>query len=355
MSVHFVKGTDPILRAEEVGALVMRLLGGEDRSLALEEFTILADGKGADEDDADEDGDIAGSPFATALNAAQTPPMMTTKRVVVVHDAGNLAPAELTALETYVADPTPTTELVLVAGGTARKASATMTALEKLARSTGDVVGPASEKPSEVLQRELEAAGLSMTTRAAQLLVKHVGDDAGLIPGLVDTLAAVHGSGAELDAADVEPYLGEAGAIPMWDLTNAIERGDVAESLAVVQRLLTTTSPSQPKAPHALEVMGFLHGHYRRLLRLDDPEIRGNEAAAAALGGRMSPRAAGYRLRQARALGTDGLRQAFDHLSTADLDLKGERAIPADAVMAVLVARLAALTNRTAAGRSRRG
>jgi DNA polymerase III subunit delta len=172
------------------------------------------------------------------------------------------------------------------------------------------------------------------------------------VPGIVDMLAAVHGPGAELDIEEVEPYLAGAGAVPMWDLTNAIEKGDVPGALAVVQRLLTVTSPSHPKPMHPLEVMGFLHGHYRRLLRLDDPEIRGNDDAAAALGGRMNPRAAGFRLRQARALGTDGLRQAFDHLGRADLDLKGERAIPGDVVMSVLVARLAALTTRAAARRT---
>ena len=87
----------------------------------------------------------------------------------------------------------------------------------------------------------------------------------------------------------------------------------------------------------------MLHGHYRRLLQLDDPAVRTNEDAAAALGGRGNPRAAGFRLRQARALGTDGLRRAFDLLAHADLDLKGARAIPEDAVVELLVARLAAL------------
>ena len=68
-----------------------------------------------------------------------------------------------------------------------------------------------------------------------------------------------------------------------------------------------------------------------------------------ALGGRTSPGAAGFRLRQARALGTDGLRQAFDHLARADLDLKGERAIPGDVVLEILVARLANLSARSGA------
>lgn len=355
MTVHYVKGADPILRDDSLSALVEELLDGEDRSFALEDFTIPADGRGGsddDDDDGDDDREITGTPFGSALNAARTPPMMTAKRVVVVHDVGNLGKPEVKALEAYLADPVETTELVLVAGGTARGASTTTTALEKLAKASGEVVGTASEKPVDVLARELDAVQLVMRPPAAKVLIAHVGEDAGLVPGIVDMLAAVHGPGAELDIEEVEPYLAGAGAVPMWDLTNAIEKGDVPGALAVVDRLLTVTSPSHPKPMHPLEVMGFLHGHYRRLLRLDDPEIRGNDDAAAALGGRMNPRAAGFRLRQARALGTDGLRQAFDHLGRADLDLKGERAIPGDVVMSVLVARLAALTSRAAARRT---
>jgi DNA polymerase III delta subunit len=114
--------------------------------------------------------------------------------------------------------------------------------------------------------------------------------------------------------------------------------------------MLTVTSPMQPKPMHSLQVLGLLHSQYRKLLALDDPAVRSAEDAAAALGGRTSPNAARFRLRQARALGTDGLRQAFDHLARADLDIKGERAIPEDAVLELLVTRLAELSGRSGGG-----
>jgi DNA polymerase-3 subunit delta len=96
---------------------------------------------------------------------------------------------------------------------------------------------------------------------------------------------------------------------------------------------------------HPLQITALLHGHYRRLLRLDDPTVQTSQDAATALGGRTNPRSAGFRLRQARALGSEGLRRAFDLLAQADLDLKGARAIPEDVVVELLVARLAALTS----------
>ena len=56
-------------------------------------------------------------------------------------------------------------------------------------------------------------------------------------------------------------------------------------------------------------------------------------------------------MEQARALGTEGIRQAFDHLYQADLDIKGARGIPPDAVMDVLVVRLARLAASSNRGR----
>ena len=104
---------------------------------------------------------------------------------------------------------------------------------------------------------------------------------------------------------------------------------------------------------HPLQIMGMITNYYRRVMRVDDPGIRTNEDAAAAIGGRTSPWQAGHALDAARALGTDGIREAFDALARADLDLKGARGIPQDAVMEVLVVRLARLSERKGVGARR--
>jgi DNA polymerase-3 subunit delta len=347
MSVHLVKGSDPILRDEALDGVVRELLGGEERMLALEEFTIP--GKQASEGEAG-GSEAREAAVRAALNAARTLPFMTAVRVVVVREVGHLTKEEAAPLVEYLADPSPSTELVFVAGG-----GTTPKSLEDAVKKSGIVLGPEAEKPSDVLARQVAATGVRVQSDAAKRILDHVGADAGLLPGLVETLAAVYGEGAELGVDEVVPYLGDVGRVPTWDLTNAIEHGDVAEALAVLRRLLRVTSPTQPKAMHPLQVMAVLHNHFRRLARLDDPRIVTNEDAAAALGGRTSPGAASHRLRQARTLGTEGLRRAFDHLASADLDLKGARAIPPEVVMEVLVARLAALGSPGGRRPSRRG
>jgi len=333
VSVHLVTGVDPVLRDRVVADLVTELLDGEDRSLVVEEFSVP--GRGDGDEPAGEGRDVVGD----LLTAASSPPFMTARRIVVVHEIGNLRGADVTELSRYLDDPLETTELVLVAGATK-----TADALERRVKAIGVVTAPAAERSSDVLAAELDATDLSLSPAAIDTVRGQVGEDAGLLPALVATLRGVYGPGARLDVDEVTPYLGEAGTVPMWDLTNAIEKGDAAGALATAHRLLTVTSPRQPRPMHPLQLLGMLHGHYRRLLTLDDPAIRNSQDAAAALGGRANPRSAGFRLRQARALGSGGLRRAFDLLAQADIDLKGARAIPQDVVVELLVARLAALT-----------
>lgn len=337
MTIHLVTGTDPVLRDQAVAGLVDELLDGAERSFAVEEFTVPGRGDGDETLEGRED------VVAAIVHAAASPPFMSERRIVVVRDVGNLRAADLPELLATVDDPLPTTELVLVVGG-----GKTPDALDKRVRAVGTVSGPTSERSGDVLAAELAAANLKLSSDAVDAVRAHVGEDAGLIPALVETLRSAHGAGAALDVDDVTPYLGDAGTVPNWELTNAIERGDVPGALVTVRRLLTVTSPRQPRPLHPLQIMASLHGYYRRLLRLDDPGIHSGEDAAAAIGGRTNPRSAAIRLRTARALGTDGLRRAFDLLGQADLDLKGARALPEDAVVELLAARLAALA---AAGR----
>ena len=106
---------------------------------------------------------------------------------------------------------------------------------------------------------------------------------------------------------------------------------------------------------HPLQVLSTLLGYYRRLLRLDDVSVQTAADAVAALGGRIKEFPARKALDATRALGTDGIRQAFDVLHQADLDLKGARGIPADAVIEVLVVRLARLSRASGSRAGGRG
>ncbi len=351
MTTILVQGADPVFRDREVQRVVDELLGGEDRSFALDDHTFAARRRaGADttNDAGDDDGPASeGSTelpaFAALVTALQSPPFMTAARVVVVRDVANATSEQAQWLAAWMADPLDGVHLVLVAGGGGRVPAA----LDKAVKAHAQVVGTAVEQTADVLQRELHDARLKLAPAASKQIAAHLGDDAGRVPELVELLHATYGDDASLSLDEVEQYLGEVGTAGRFDLTNAIDRGDVGGALEALHRMLTASSSVQTKPLHPMQIMASLVFNYQRLLRLDDPSIVTKEQAASALG-MKSAGGARFPLEAAKRLGSNGLREAVRLLAQAELDLRGASGLDDRTVMDVLVARLAALSRRTA-------
>lgn len=329
--VYLVSGDDAVFRAQAARELVARLLGADDPSLAVEEFDL-----GARVDEGDE---ATGETVARALGAAVTPPFGTERRIVVLREAGLLGATDAEALARYLADPLSSTVLVLVAGG-GRIPAALVKAFKAAG---GEEIKPRAEKTGDALGVQLKSSGISLTPEATRRVSEWLGEDAGRVPALLDVLRAAFGEGARLGSEDVEPYLAESGRVAPYHLTGAIDRGDAGTALEVLHRLRGAGGM------HPLQVMVLLHRHYQRLLRLDDPGIVGESEAVTALGGKVKPYPAGLALRQSRLLGRAGIGAAYDLLAKADLDLRGATAAPEDAVLEILVARLAGISRRAGA------
>lgn len=366
--VHLVKGDDPILRADVAHRIVEELLAGEDRSLAVDDLELASrvrrgagDDATLDDDDRDRDaepGSIDQPVFRRVMTALQSPPFMTSRRIVVVRNVADATADQAALLAEYVLAPADGTYLVMVQHGGRIPA-----VLEKALKGSkvpvhlpeAEVAAKGSRSTSVIeaeLHRRLEEAGVKLHTDARARVVEHLGDDAARVGELVEVLGTRFVRGSTIQVDEVEPYLGAVGAVDKrWELTSAIDEGDAPRALDVLHRLMYATSAKQPRVVHPMQLMATLHAHYAQLLRLDAPDIATKEDAAAVLGG--SPWAAKFRLDAARRLGTSGLREAFTILAQADLDLRGVRAIPDDTVMPVLVARLSALARRSGRVRSR--
>ena len=341
---YLVKGSDPLLRGRVVDQLLAELLADDDRTLAVEEFTVPPARRSGGDGESDVDGagsansavDAVGAEGREAVvgavvNAASSPPFMTARRIVVFREVGALLAGDVGPLVQYLDAPLDTSVVVFVSGG-----GALPPALAKKLKDVGAPErSPDSEQTEKVLTLAIKEADFSLTPAAKDLVKEHLGEDAGRVESLVEILHAAYGDEATVDTDGVLPYLGEVGSVPIFRLTNAIEEGDGAAALEVLHRLFAANSL------HPLQVIGSLLAFYRRLLRLDDPQVQSVEDAVEALGGRVKEFPARKALAASRALGTDGIRRAFDVLYQADLDIKGARGIPQETVMEVLVVRLA--------------
>ncbi len=277
------------------------------------------------------------------LDACQTPPFLTDRRVVVLRSAVGLDAAQVKAVAAYLQAPLPTTVLVLALSG--RSPSA---ALVKAVRAAGEVI---AAEPSTAREREgwlaeqLRGAPVRLEPAAASRLGAHLGEDLARLQGIVSALASAYGPGARITVEALEPFLGEEGGVAPWDLTDALGRGEGPAALGALARLVGAGER------HPLEVLAILRSHYGAMLRLDGAPVADAQAAAALTG--MHPFPAGKALTAARRLGHRGVARAIALLAGADLDLRGNSAWPPELVMEVLVARLAQLTRATA--RSSRG
>lgn len=320
--VYLVKGDDPSVVAQAAHGLVEQLVGGDDPTLAVEEFG------GPSVDPLD---------VGAVVDACTTPPFLVERRVVVVRETGQLTAADAKRLADYLADPLPTTALVLVGGG-----GTTPTALTKAAGAAGEVVDTTvgrGRARTQWLSDHLKGGPVKLDAPARERLSDHLGGDVGRLEGLLDTLAAAYGPGATVSPDQLEPFLGEAGSLAPWDLTDAIDAGRTPVALDVLHRMLGAGGS------HPLVVMAQLHRHYRQMLRLDGAEVTSPEQAAELLGLKSSFPAK-KALAQGRRLGTARIARAVSLLAAADLDLRGTTALPGDAVLEVLVARLCLLSGR---------
>ncbi len=321
--LYLVKGSDPSLVAQSAKALLARLSRGSAGSLAVEEHVLGGSGE---------------TSIEAAIESCRTLPMFTERRIVVVRDIGRMSAADVSTVVRYLEDPSPSASLVLLSGSGPLPAGLSRS-LARHGEVIDTAVGTGQAREAWLSQR-LGEAPFQLDPRAAALVSEHLGDDLARLEGLLALLAGTYGEGSRLGPEQVRPYLTDPGGASPWELTDAIDEGQVTVALDRLRRML-----SRPEG-HPLAVMAILHRHVSAMLRLDGAQVSTSEDAAALLGVKSSF-VAGKAMRQSRRLGHDRIAAAIELLADADLDLRGNSGLTGQAVMEVLVARLAQLARRS--------
>lgn len=332
--VHLLKGSDAVLLAEEAHRVVGRLVGDADRDQVLDDFT------GDDYD--------LGAPLLAASTVS-----MFGDRVVVARNLARFKVADLGPLLELLADPPPDASLVLVWSPPESPGAQAQAVPKKLSDAVKGAGGEIHDcgVPAQARARgawfdeQFDAAPVGLDGRARRLLQERLGEDVARLSGILSVLAEVHGSGARLGADDVEPFLGEGGGVPPWELTDAIDSGDVAGAVDRARRMMSAGGR------HPLAIMSTLQTHVTRMVRLDGAGVASEKDAAALLGMKGSTFPAKKALEQSRRLGTERLVRAVQLLAAADVDLRGRTGLPGEQVLEVLVARLARLAGSAGGGR----
>jgi DNA polymerase-3 subunit delta len=330
---------------------VSYLIIGDDASLLSEELTKLLEGLcGNDFVPVEEHGsdgeDVVD--IAPVLDALATPPFLADRRIVVLRAAERLDAAQAAQLADRVKDPSESNILILVTSGNATGGSGSgrsvPVGLSRAVKANGEIINTSpgqGRQRSDWVSDRIRHAGVRLDAGAAKLLAEHLGEDVARLQSILELLESAYGEGGKVSSAELAPFLGGSGSVPPWDLTDTLDRGNTADAVKALHRMMDAGGR------HPLQVMASLHRHYGGMLRLDGADVKSADDAAAIL--RMSPYPARKVLEQGRRLGHDRVARAIDVLAEADADLRGRLGWPDALIMEVLVARLAQLARPRAA------
>jgi DNA polymerase-3 subunit delta len=324
-----VVGTDATMVYDAVHNAVTDALGDLDPSVALQDFTA-------------KDAAGGGEPVVPRiLEALNTPPFLVDRRVVVVRDAQLLNADEAAALVGWMQSPSPAATLVVAVVG------AKSNRLVKAAGAVIEVnVGSGARVRVDFVEEKFRQYAVTADSSVIQFVADRVGDDVARVDALARSLQSIYGS-APLKVRHVEDYVGDAGGVPAWDLTDAIDRGDATQAIVTARRMLDS------KDRAGLQIVNVLQRHYLAMARLEGSGVRDRDEAASLLS--LSAFPAEKMLRTSQRLGSERIATAVKWVTNADVDLKGGVSFggvdpdgDGDAtdltVIEVLVARLAMMT-----------
>jgi DNA polymerase-3 subunit delta len=323
-----VVATDATLVYDALHQLIEQTLGDLDPSFALQDFT------------AKDQGTLSDQPVISAvMEALNTPPFLVERRVVVLRDAQHLTADEADALLGWIKNPTP--DIYLRVGVVGPKTN-------KIVKAVDEVLAVGAQNgrdgKSTFVRDAFALYNVNVDAATLQLVITHFGDDLERVDALARTLQNIYGS-APLNSGHVSPYLGEVGNVPEWDLTDAIDAGNVSAAISIARRMLDSRGRA------GLQIVNMVQRHYLRAARLEGLDLT-PDGASELLGIAKFP--AGKSAALAKKLGPDRLSDAIAMVAQADLDLKGgvsfggvdldsDQDITELTVVEVLVARLARL------------
>jgi len=326
-------GTDPVLLDQAVREAIKTALADQPVDFALAELTepnyLLDDQQYS---------------IAPLVDAAQTPPMLTDRRVVVGRHLARFSTGDsVEPLLGYLADPLDTTHLILVwsRGPALNKRTAGLP--KKLNERLKELKVPVTKtdvgnkESGAFLDAELAKLGLKLDRSARRMLGEHLGDDVNRILAIGRAIVGAHGTEATLGVDQISPYLGGAGDVPPWELTDTIASGDIPAALRTCRRMM------HGGERHPLAILATLTTHYSRMASLDGAAVGGEKDAAALLGVRGSTYPVKKAMQQARKMGPDNVKRAWGFIAAADLELRGTTAVEPEQTLEVLIARLSRL------------
>jgi DNA polymerase-3 subunit delta len=247
------------------------------------------------------------------IDQARTLPVFAERRLVVIRGLDDASAAQLDGLLPYVEEPVDETVLLLTAG----KIDARRKLFQRLKKRGLAIQFKAiydNQLPTFV--RELAAERrIGLTGGALKLFCKRVGTNLVEVSGEMEKLASYLGERDLADEQDVAAIVSDTRVESIFNLTDALGQGDIAEALRLLKRLLGEGQPP-------LMVLAMMTRHFRQLWKIS--ELLTQRVPQKELPGKVgvSPYFVDGLVRQSKRFRRAGFSQLFGRFLETDLALK---------------------------------
>lgn len=255
------------------------------------------------------------------ISIAETFPVMSQKRLILVNRAEALSKSEQEALLAYIANPAPHTCIIFISStGKIDKRLSFFSDMDK-AHYLFHFKPPAEAELPSWIRKEMLRFEKKITDDALGIFLEVAGSELMDIKQEVEKLALFVGDRKLIEKKDVESAVANCRADTVFDLSDSIAKKDLRECIINLKKLA-----SQGEEP--VKILGMIARQFRIIWRVKALKKNGaaTNSIAAALG--IFPTYVEGYIRQSKNFSEQGLLKIFQMLHNVDISLKSGRQTP---------------------------
>ncbi len=264
------------------------------------------------------------------LEAAMTYPVFAEKRLVTVKDAHQLPAAELEKLIPYLQNPVPQTCLLFIADKIDNRRK-----FFQQFKKNGTLVEfkPLSDREIPRYVRDILSRGeVRISADSLDLFCSMMDGNLHEVHAELDKLLTYIGSATLIEVKDVQAVVSRGRAENIFELGNAVGRGDVAKALTLILRL-----SAAGEAP--LKILSLLVRHFRQLWKVREMQVQNYPEKEIAKVAGVPYFVVADLIRQGKKFSRNDFYRAFELFLETDLAMKSSGA-DAEALLDSLILRL---------------
>jgi DNA polymerase III subunit delta len=321
--VYLLYGTEEFLLEEEIQRLLDRTLSLKERGLNLHLFR-------GDEHSGQE-----------IVQTAQTLPMFSPFRFVLVRDADQVDTEERDVLLSYIQNPSATTCLVLCAP-TLGPWKGHQSVIEKVGK-VAEYSRLKAKALASWIRRRMEVKGKRLTEEGADYLMEMVGDNLYALENALEKACLTVGEKGTVELSDIEGIVADVKVSTVFELTDAIGQQNVEKAVTILGKVMDLRAVPFKKEGEATKMgdpssllLSMMARQYRMIWEVKGLMARQCDLAEIARMLKMSPWVVRNVAGQSRRFSESSLREGILKCHQTDLALKRGRG-PKELLMEKLV------------------